>query len=386
MQGSYPRWDGFFGSQNFYGYSVSTPAVGGTYGSVLYYTSHDPGGDLVFVRDSYYQTENLVAGVNAGGVIYAICKGNDGLYIAGYFSSVNGVPATNVAKLTGSGWVGLNTTLVPVAVAAGNNGTVYIGTQNTTSTCDHDDVQVFLKWNPNALQWQTVGGGMEILGTSQAGVHCLAIDQTDGVSVFVGGNFLGGSGVYSPNLIKWNGQTHAWVAMGSGLVADPGTILDCNHNEFLSPISQSWVTEIAVAASTEVYVAGRFYGGIARFSSTGNRLSFGTLLKGGGGEEGFGIAYLNGVVYVSGLFDSVSDGVSNTSANGVAQWHANIWSSLSCGLWSPDGLATGGKLAVTANSVIVFQAGPNGYQNAGCESLDQVPARWQIYADSLLPH
>src|SRR5262249_39785908 len=104
---------------------------------------------------------------------------NTNLYIAGFFTSVNGVNAVNVARCnvsTGVGTGGLDAPVVPAAIAVDIHGNIYFGTQNVDS-CDHYDSQAFMKWNAPLSRWDTVGGGLEIFGNSQAGVHALAIDS-----------------------------------------------------------------------------------------------------------------------------------------------------------------------------------------------------------------
>ena len=376
---TYPSWNGTFSSQNFNGaYGVYTPAVGDN-GFSLYYTSSSGGAEAVRVRNAKNGTDFLVATINSGGSIYAMYLSGSTLYIAGYFTSVNGYPANNVAKQSGSTWVGLNTTLVPSAIVADGRGNVYIGTQNTTSTCDHIDNQVFLKWNPTSSSWAAVGGGMEIVGRSMAGVHCLALDS-NGTNIYVGGNFVGGSGVSSSDIIKWDAVHGNWVAMGSGLSLGCFDDVDCHGNYFLNCIRDSWVNESAVSGGI-IYVAGRFSSGagIARFNTSGTQLAWGTIADSQTlAPQGNGVAYLNGVVYVSGLFDSVS----GVSAYGIAQWSGTAWSAMSGGLTTaspPGGRGCGGYLATTPTSVIVYQGGYPSYDYAGI--VNQQPARWQISAD-----
>ena len=148
-----------------------------------------------------------------------------------------------------------------------------------------------------------------------AGVHCLAVDS-NGTNIYVGGNFVGGLGVSSPNFIKWDAVNGHWAAMGSGLTLGCFDDIDCNGNYFLNCDRDSWVTQI-VAPNGYVYVAGTFSsgGGIARFTTSGTQLSWGTIADSGtASPEGNGVAYLHGVVYVSGLFDSVN----GVTAKGIA--------------------------------------------------------------------
>ena len=173
---TYPSWNGDFSSQNFNGaYGVYTPAVGDN-GFGIYYASASGSTSTLRYKNSKNVTDTLVATVSSGGGINSVYRAPNGtLYIAGFFSSVNGYSANNVAMQSGSTWVGLNTTLVPMAVVADNRGNVYIGTQNTTSVCDHIDNQVFLKWNSGTSSWVPVGGGM---GPESIALRSIPMERT----------------------------------------------------------------------------------------------------------------------------------------------------------------------------------------------------------------
>ncbi len=367
---SFPAWTDTFNG-------ASQPMVG--YGKGIYYAYWNE----LWLWDANNGFEYIGS---VDGSIYSLYLKGTTLYVGGYFPEVypsagGTVSAINIAKVNIStdAWtaVGGNVGVVPQAIVVDNSNNIYVGSGNYTSTCLHFDQNLLKKWNGSS--WSTVGNGLLTAGNDSPGVYALV---TDGTNIFAGGHFIGGTNssgmVYSYNIIKWNPGTSTWSAMGTGLTRGANMGIDCFGNSVTITNADSWVTQMAISG-TNVFASGNFNagGGIARFSTGGNTLAFGTLNDSLSPQSvGVGVAVLGTDVYVSGCFDSVS----SVNANAVAKYSltGGTWSALSTGLRLYNGSyyrGTGGKIYPNDNSIILS----GDYDDAG--GIYSYPARWQLSAD-----
>ena len=296
------------------------------------------------------------------------------LYVGGLFTSVEDVPATNIAgcDLNSGQWSDLGFTeeargINAVVLDSLNN--VYVGTYGGDGAgfigTYTPDPKLLMKWN--GISWSGIGGGLVYNNSDMlpTGVTALA---ADGTNIYAGGKFAGcyvnGDFVASHSLIEWTGNN--WVPM-SGVyapgVSDPVTEQD-----------HTLVCSLAISG-TNLFASGYFVApswGIARISTeTGAIIPIESLysdcsdpLWPGGCNPGYpvwpSVAYLvlhEGELYVSGDFSRIGDPASGSgsSARGIAKWNGS-WSALSTGLSYQD-LAIGGDSFLAANENAVFVGG-----------------------------
>src|SRR5688572_12005175 len=115
----------------------------------------------------------------------AIFEGTN-LYVAGKFTSIGGVPATNVARWNGLKWealgTGLGTQESLVCALAIWDGVLYAG--GTFSNAATNVARNIAKWN--RAEWTEVGGGTDF------SVFALTVHES---ALFVGGQFRKAGGV-----------------------------------------------------------------------------------------------------------------------------------------------------------------------------------------------
>jgi hypothetical protein len=138
------------------------------------------------------------------------------LYAGGAFSSIDGLPATNIAKWDGGSWSAVGPGLgnpdldfVEVnALAVDSSGNLFAGGYFTNAGAVA--ATNVAKWD--GTRWSAVGTGPD------GGVFALAVDS-DG-NVYAGGSFTNIGGINANNIAMWNGRT--WSAIGAGVTGfDP---------------------------------------------------------------------------------------------------------------------------------------------------------------------
>lgn len=134
------------------------------------------------------------------------------LYIAGRFASVNGVPASHVAKWNGTNWSAVGggitgTQVITLAVADDGSGpALYAG--GSFSQAGGVPVGNIAKWD--GASWSALAGGTS--GSVQA---IAGFDDGNGPAIFVGGAFATAGGQSVNGIARWDGA--AWAPVGSGL-------------------------------------------------------------------------------------------------------------------------------------------------------------------------
>jgi hypothetical protein len=312
--------------------------------------------------------------------ITALHLAGDVLYVAGWFTDVSGVGATNVAKcdLNCHTWspVGDGTLDNVWSLTVDANGKVYVGAGETS---DNGASYHSLLYSLDGSSWATVGGGMwgSALQYPLPNITALA---ADGTNIYVGGAFAAGRNsngtrIDSPNLIKWTGSQ--WQAMGGG-----------SGLAILTVLSSPEVQKIVVSG-TNVFVAGDFSNagdppvGLDRFSTDGSHVHAYTLyLDGYASGVGSDLSVQGKTVYLAGRFDHID----SDSVEAFAQCtEGGTWTSLGTGVSDsdPDTLQ-GWDVAVApySNSIgdSVFILGQ--YDHAGGDVVESgYPLRWVSTAE-----
>ncbi|MBX3294045.1 MAG: carboxypeptidase regulatory-like domain-containing protein [Acidobacteria bacterium] len=234
-----------------------------------------------------------VEGVN--GSVHAVAVSGTEVYVGGFFSSVGGVSANNIAKWDGSSWSALGTGTDNIVLSLAVSGSVvYAG--GYFQTAGGITVNRIARWGGSS--WSAMGSGVT------NGVWAIAVS---GVDVYVGGEFIEAGGVPANKIARWNGTT--WSALGVGL--------------------NDTVYTIAVFGSSDIYVGGNFTqaGGlpanrIARWTG-----SIWLALGSGTSGEVRGIAVSTPNIYVVGNFTTAG----GVTVNRVARWSGSSWSALGGG-------------------------------------------------------
>ncbi|MGE4072844.1 MAG: hypothetical protein AB7E72_16880 [Lysobacterales bacterium] len=244
----------------------------------------------------------LGSGMNAGvnGSVRDIQMGRDGLYVGGQFVAAGGISAPYVARWDGSRWHDLDSGLVPlstgnpIAALAGDGGEVYVS--GNFSVARNPGIRHLARWDGS--HWQAVGDPG--LAVSPGGALTVS-----GNSVFVVGVLAGGQ------MFRFDGTT--WTNLGSaGFGGSPASLL---------------VADSTLYAGGSFYsINGQYLDNIARWNGLSwsalalgaPRVSNGVIQQFYRGDSG---------VYIAGRFSDV-DGV---AANGIARWNGSRWSPLGDG-------------------------------------------------------
>ena len=124
------------------------------------------------------------------GVIWATVADSVGnVYVGGLFSSVDGVPVSNIARWDGNSWSALGSGLAGnssyvKALEIDNNGVLYAGGNFRNAGGDKNANRI-AKWDGNS--WSALGAGIN------GSVSSMALDNND--VLYVGGSFSDAGGV-----------------------------------------------------------------------------------------------------------------------------------------------------------------------------------------------
>jgi hypothetical protein len=212
------------------------------------------------------------------------------------------------------------------SLASDGNGNIYVG-GDFTQLGDGTSANHIAKWNGSS--WSTLPSG------SSNGVDgkVLALTSDGNGNIYVGGYFTHLSDGTSANYVaKWNGSS--WSTLPSGSSNGVNSI----------------VRALASDGKGNIYVGGYFTqlgdGTSANHIAKWNGSSWSTLQSGTSNGVNSNVYSLasdnNGNLYVGGVFYQLGDG---TSANYIAKWNSNSWSSL------PSGLSNGVNNGVSAISI-----------------------------------
>jgi hypothetical protein len=257
-------------------------------------------------------------GTTLSGGIIAMVVFDDGtgpaLYIAGGFGSVNGHPASHVAKWNGVSWssLGSGTNAAVNALCVfddGNGPALYAG--GGFSSAGGVGVGNIARWD--GVHWSAVGDGNDGVG---GGVRSLTVfDSSAGSRLVVGGTFLGAGGVFSNNLIAWDGTS--WLPVGGGVDGAVNALrqFDDGQGNALY-VGGSFGVAGTIAASR----VARWDG--SNWSPLGSGVD-GTVQSLCEFDDGTGAA-----LHVGGNFTNAG----GSSAHAIARWNGASWSPLAGGL------------------------------------------------------
>lgn len=177
------------------------------------------------------------------------------LFVAGTFSSIDGVPAANIARFDGHAWQalgsGVNDHVMALEVFDDGTGpALYAGGYFTQA--GGQIVNRVARWDGES--WSAVGDGSSPMARPEAlttgSVFALrAFDDGSGPALYAGGFSLGGAGWPGSGLHRWNGK--AWSQVGTSPIV--GTI----HT--LEPWNDGGVTKLVVAGDFSLFFGAGVY-------------------------------------------------------------------------------------------------------------------------------
>ncbi|MCW5551289.1 MAG: hypothetical protein KIS67_03880 [Verrucomicrobiae bacterium] len=154
----------------------------------------------------------LSSGLDAPPELFLMSGTN--LYVAGAFSTAGGVPANRIARWDGTAWSALGLGVDDVILGMTASGTdLYIAGNFTTA--GGTPAQETAKWDGST--WSSLGAGFAGSGPWGAEVRALAVV---GTNLYAGGFFQTAGGVSATNIARWDGN--AWHPLGTG-IAEPFT-------------------------------------------------------------------------------------------------------------------------------------------------------------------
>ena len=227
---------------------------------------------------------------DAGGYLYTL---NDTLYAMGGFDTIDGVPASHIAKFNGTIWSAIDTTKWYAGFifdAIVYNGELYIGGNmyNWNGTMYN-----MAKWN--GTQWQPVGGNA--MAGGMVHINCFEIYNGD---LYVGGSFNKSAGNPSDRIARWDGTQ--WLDVGGGMTSNGAQIYDMK------------------VFNGELYVAGAFtiaggvpIMGIAKWDGTN---WCGMDFSSNNGNFPMAIEIYKNEIYIGGGFDIIN----GDTMNYIAKW------------------------------------------------------------------
>jgi len=154
----------------------------------------------------------FVNGPNQGSIVNAVVKNSSGnVFMAGNFTTIDGVPTSRVARWDGRKWVqvgnGLNGFVQTIAFAP--DGTLYVAGSFTASG---NGTAMNRIARLNGSSWEAVGDGFD------GGVTAITFDSNG--TIYAGGSFSGSGSTAVSRVARWDGTS--WNSLGIGI---NGTVL-----------------------------------------------------------------------------------------------------------------------------------------------------------------
>jgi hypothetical protein len=251
----------------------------------------------------------LTGSISGGSAATCVYISGSDIYYGGSFKYAGGVEVNGIAKWNGSAWsamdVGVN---APVQDIVEFGGAIHItGWFDRLFGSGAANLKYFAKWTGSA--WSQIGSGLNSYG------QCLLVD---GATLYVGGQFTSAGGVANTKgIASWNGTTFAEV--GGGL-----------YEGSLHAMTM-FRDELVVTGAEMRFSAGTGLDIIAKFD--GAAWSFFTDVPfdkpGLQPPVGYSLAATTTDLYIVGFF-TVAGG--DVEANYVARWNGSNWSALAEGL------------------------------------------------------
>ena len=254
---------------------------------------------------------SLSTGVNDGASVKAIAVDGQYVYIGGSFSKIGGITVTNIARwdtvskiftTLGNGVNG------PVSSIAVNGNIIYVG--GSFVTAGGITVNNVAKFDTTTTTWTALGGGIN------GSVSSLAYR---GNGLYVGGYFITAGDVAANNVARWYGSSWTGLGNASANGVTGGTVMGVATNGIDVYVGGNFNTAGGKAASMAAQWTGS---GWAAMPSSGDGLI------GNGYSSCVNTITMYGTsVYVGGSIDAAG----STKANSIAKWDGG-WSTLGSGV------------------------------------------------------
>lgn len=229
------------------------------------------------------------------------------LYVAGYFTNINGAAIRGLAKWDGTTWtdLGAGGSVLSLAVDGGN---LYAAGSFTNVDAGGVMMTNIGYWDGSA--WHALGGGIGIPGS----YYPRTIAAQNGV-VYAGGLFTNAGSIFVTNIAVWNGST--WSQPGGGLGVAGGAIVYCLGFNGTDLYAGGFFSQAGSVAVTNI---ARWDG--ANWNAVGSGLS-------GTSVNSFG--FLNGSLCAAGSFTAAG----SLSVTNFAVWNGSTWSAAGAGISAP---------------------------------------------------
>lgn len=308
--------------------------------------------------------------VGVEGKVTAIAVAPAGMvYVGGEFTKAGGIAARHIARWDGRSWQPLGEGIdgdVYAIAVAGDD--IYVA--GKFGVAGGVTANGIARWDGAA--WSTVGDGSgpldDYFGTPQPGrIYALLVR---GDKLYVGGDFVAIDGVTAHHVAQWDGVT--WSAVGEGMGE-----LDW-ENKF---VPQATVYALATDGAT-LYAGGDFKladgataNSVAQWDgNTWSTLGGGVTLTDGNGEPQKGtvkaLAVHNGALYAGGWFDKAG----GKAANHIAVWQGNSWHPLGVGVRAEQYASEAQIRALTFSGNTLYVGGL--FVGAGNQTIDLL-AKWE---------
>jgi len=288
--------------------------------------------------DENWSSQFRYPGIN--GTVNAILAAPNGdIYVGGEFNQADDERAGNVARWDGTRWHALGQEPISpynyvnervYALALGPDGSLYAG--GYFDTIGGVAANNIARWD--GAQWHPLGAGLSDPNSSDVAVYNIAVNQQN--TVYVTGKFQMAGGVTARGIARWDGAQ--WHPLGSGAPASGELVIGPNNNLYVGNDAGvtrwdgvAWhrlgnLDHIAVLAIDQ---AGTLYAG-GSFGNTGTTAADVARWDGtawhtlGAGLNHYITAMAlgpDGRVYVGGLFAHAGGGL----AQQLAQWDGAAW-------------------------------------------------------------
>ena len=241
-----------------------------------------------------------------------------GIYVAGDFGSVGGVPANNIARWDGRQWHPVGEGIdgdvrALVSFDDGRGEALYAA--GTFTAAGGIPANHIAKWD--GVDWSPLSSGLEPAMFLPVVRKMTVWNDGGGPALIVCGSIAGAGGVVANNVAKWNGST--WLPLGTG--TDSSVVVVYSFDD---------------GAGSALYAGGFFLsaGGIpatrvakwdgSNWSALGDGLNSGVYAL-TGYDDGSGLS-----LYAGGVFTSSGGG---TALNRVAKWTGTQWIPLDSGIY-----------------------------------------------------
>lgn len=234
------------------------------------------------------------------------------LHVGGYFGTIDGTPASGMARWTGSAWqalgAGLGNWATPYDLEVFNDRLIVMGDLDITMGAPAGGVAAW-----DGTSWSSVGSGTNAFGTSEFTMSGLATAQ----ELYVGGFFTVAGGQACWGLARFDGST--WSPVGPLQQAGVDSYID----DFTV-----WSTQLVACGDFRTAGGALISGGLAAFDGT-NWSDIRAPLSNGTGRAWISrVGTYAGDLVAAGRFDHI-DG--NPAVN-IARWNGATWQALGAGL------------------------------------------------------